>query len=283
MMLAKCSSLNSVFFYVPCETKIVISLVSMIFRDIDLLILKTKCTGMYSCWAAGSRISTKTVVHNFNSSKHICRILICGASIDQIFGKYLSIGLLHPIFCVLYELTGINIGWFFWGSKISALQTRLYQGLVHPILFSLQFSFGKEVLLFNVRFDAQFQSWPCASTLHSAFVCYPLKTWPDEYFTNKWLTQLGQPEQCGTSKLRRFFNRSELHCKSVSKIIKIKSSDRQVSPNVRHLVVVHPNKPVNFSDILFLVVLALHDHLVTELSSLSDSVWLRMTAQLIYL
>ncbi len=74
------------------------------------------CLGMYSCWAAGSRVNISRPA------------------------KYVLIGLLHPLFCVMYELTGVNNEWFHWGMKEPALRERIFNVPVMAVAF--HFAFG---------------------------------------------------------------------------------------------------------------------------------------------
>lgn len=75
-------------------------------------------TGMYTCWAAAARIGMNSRI-----------------------GFYSLVALLHPIFCTMYELTGVNLGWFYWGSKEPSLQTRVYNVPIMAIYFHFAFGF----------------------------------------------------------------------------------------------------------------------------------------------
>jgi hypothetical protein len=86
VMVTKCSSLNSIIFYLPW---------------------------MYSCYFIGQHI-------NFPTKR----------------GKLLFIGLIHPIFCTMYELTGANNQrWWSWGSKIPALNERYFEVPIMAVAF----------------------------------------------------------------------------------------------------------------------------------------------------
>lgn len=98
IMITKCSSLNSLLFYLPW---------------------------MYSCYY---------ISQNFNFQTKRSRLLF--------------IGLIHPIFCTMYELTGANNHWWTWGIKIEVLNERFYQVPVMTIAF--HYFLG---LFFNLLYD----------------------------------------------------------------------------------------------------------------------------------
>jgi hypothetical protein len=98
MMVANCSSLNSILFYVPW---------------------------MYTCWASGCRIGKALNMPAMQLS--------------------LLIGILHPLFCVPYELTGANSAWWKWGKNVEALGDRLYNVPIMTVMF--HFTFGLFLIL----------------------------------------------------------------------------------------------------------------------------------------
>lgn len=99
IMVTKCSSLNSIIFYLPW---------------------------MYSCYFIGQHLKFPTKR-----------------------GKMLFIGLIHPIFCTMYELTGANNQrWWSWGTKIAALNERYYEVPIMAVAF--HYFYG---LCFAVTYD----------------------------------------------------------------------------------------------------------------------------------
>jgi len=99
LMVTKCSSFNSIIFYIPW---------------------------MYSCYYIAQMMKFPT-----NRS------------------KLLFIGLIHPIFCTMYELTGANNQrWWKWGTKVAALDERFYEVPIMAVAF--HYFFG---LCFAVCFE----------------------------------------------------------------------------------------------------------------------------------
>ena len=99
LMVTKCSSFNSIIFYIPW---------------------------MYSCYYIAQIMKFPT-----NRS------------------KLLFIGLIHPLFCTMYELTGANNQrWWRWGTKVAALNERFYEVPIMAVAF--HYFFG---LCFAVCFE----------------------------------------------------------------------------------------------------------------------------------
>ncbi len=73
---------------------------------------------MYTCWTVGNR-----------------------ANIQNKWKKAALVGILHILFCIIYEITGINSGWFTWGTEISALQTRVFGMPIMAVAFHYAFGF----------------------------------------------------------------------------------------------------------------------------------------------
>jgi hypothetical protein len=68
---------------------------------------------------------------------------ISGASLDlkSPFAKHILTGLLHPLFCAMYELTGVNNNWLWWGGNILALKQRVFKVPVMAFLFHFAIGF----------------------------------------------------------------------------------------------------------------------------------------------
>lgn len=67
----------------------------------------------------------------------------CGRSVSALRGKLsqtILVGLLHPLFCTMYEVTGANDKWWYWGTKVPALQERFFEVPVMAVAF--HFFFG---------------------------------------------------------------------------------------------------------------------------------------------
>lgn len=130
VMVAKCSSLNSILFYVPW---------------------------MYACWAAGLRLGKALELPPLQLS--------------------LLIGLLHPLFCVPYELTGANKQWWQWGKNLEALGDRAFNVPIMTVMF--HFTFGLFLILSQGYIEPWFlkkRNFPASRLIPSSFFTFLLPT-----------------------------------------------------------------------------------------------------------